>query len=105
MFNIEDHRRYVPKPRRRTQKRRETKAEQPVILPKPTAKPNFKETAQIPCNLAYDMPCKCRRMTGDCVQCRQSFTVTLGERADVMYVTEKGKILNYKCNRCRQYAR
>lgn len=97
MWKMEDNRRYVPTPKRKKKEKKETN---PVAPRQENVRYNFKETVQLSCGQAYDKPCRCRRVAGQCVTCSREVVVTVGERAEPLQI-DRNRITNYKCNRCR----
>ena len=61
---------------------------------------NRNERSLLNCTQATGLPCRCRRLSGKCVQCRRDVTVTNGENADFL-PHDKGRLTGYRCVRCR----
>jgi hypothetical protein len=53
------------------------------------------------CEQTYGRPCRCRRLSGSCVQCRREVTVSAGEHATPILAHDKGRLVGYRCLRCR----
>jgi hypothetical protein len=53
------------------------------------------------CEQTYGTACRCKRLSGTCVKCRREVTVSAGERATPALAHDRGRLIGYRCVRCR----